>query len=92
MGVVIGETTVVGDDVVLYQGVPGTGVQGRMGVEKRGVKRHPTVGNGVVVGSGAGVQGDISVGDNSEIASGSIVLADVPPNCVVVGVPVASYI
>ncbi len=88
MGVVIGETTVVGDDVVLYQGVTlGTGVQGRMGVEKRGVKRHPTVGNGVVVGSGAEVQGDISVGDNSRIASGSIVLADVPPNCVVVGVP-----
>jgi serine O-acetyltransferase len=88
MGVVIGETTVVGDDVVLYQAVTlGTGVQGRMGVEKRGVKRHPTLGNGVVVGSGAEVQGDILVGDNSRIASGSIVLADVPPNCVVVGVP-----
>jgi serine O-acetyltransferase len=88
MGVVIGETTIVGDDVVLYQGVTlGTGVQGRMGVENRGVKRHPTIGNGVVIGSGAEVQGNLFVGDNSRIASGSIVLADVPPNSVVVGVP-----
>jgi serine O-acetyltransferase len=88
MGVVIGETAVVGDDVVLYQGVTlGTGAQGRMGLEKRGIKRHPTVGNGVVIGSGAEVQGDLVVGANSRIASGSIVLADVPANSVVIGVP-----
>lgn len=88
MGVVIGETAIVGDDVVIYQGVTlGTGVQGRMGQDKRGVKRHPTIGNGVVIGSGAEVQGDLLVGDNSRIASGSIVLTDVPPNSVVVGVP-----
>jgi len=88
MGVVIGETARVGDDVVLYQGVTlGTGVQGRMGADKRGVKRHPTVGNGVVIGSGAEVQGDLLIGDNSRIASGSIVLTNVPANSVVVGVP-----
>jgi serine O-acetyltransferase len=88
MGVVIGETTVVGDDVVLYQGVTlGAGSAARMGAQTRGKKRHPTLGNGVVVGSGAEIQGDIYVGDNVMVASGSIVLKDVPPNSVVVGVP-----
>jgi serine O-acetyltransferase len=88
MGVVIGETTIVGNDVVIYQGVTlGAGASARMGSATRGMKRHPTLGNGVIVGSGAEIQGDIMVGDNVRIASGSILLKDVPDNSVVVGVP-----
>lgn len=81
MGVVIGETTEIGDDVTLYQGV----TLGGTGKEKG--KRHPTIGNNVVVASGAKVLGPFKVGDNSKIGSGSIVLKEVPPNCTVVGVP-----
>jgi serine O-acetyltransferase len=88
MGVVIGETTIIGDDVVIYQGVTlGAGAAARQGAESRGKKRHPTLGKGVVVGSGAEIQGDIYVGDHVRVASGSIVLKDVPANSVVVGVP-----
>src|SRR6516165_10265317 len=88
MGVVIGETAIVGDDVVLYQGVTlGTGLAARQGAATRGKKRHPTLGKGVVVGSGAEVQGDVRIGDCARIASGSIVLKDVPANSVVVGIP-----
>lgn len=88
MGVVIGETTVVGDDCVIYQGVTlGAGAAARKGAQTRGSKRHPTLGNNVVVGSGAEIQGDIHIGNNVQVASGSIVLKDVPDNSVVVGVP-----
>ena len=88
MGVVIGETAVIGDDVVIYQGVTlGAGAAARMGAKSRGQKRHPTLANGVIVGSNAEVQGDIVVGENARVASGSIVLKDVPPDSVVVGVP-----
>lgn len=88
MGVVVGETAVIGDDVVIYQGVTlGAGVAARMGAATRGKKRHPTLEKGVVVGSGAEIQGDITVGENVRVASGSIVLKDVPANSVVVGVP-----
>lgn len=81
MGVIIGETAVIGNDVTLYQGVTlgGTG-------KKRG-KRHPTVEDGVVIGSGAKVLGNITVGRNSQVGSGSVVVKDVPPNCTVVGIP-----
>ena len=81
MGVVIGETTIVGDDVTLFQGVTlgGTG--------KETGKRHPTIGNNVVVGAGAKVLGNITVGENCRIGSGSVVLRDVPDNSTVVGVP-----
>jgi serine O-acetyltransferase len=81
MGVVIGETTLVGDDVTLYQGVTlgGTG--------KESGKRHPTIGDNVVVGAGAKVLGNIVVGENCRIGSGSVVLRDVPDNSTVVGVP-----
>ncbi|WIF95616.1 serine O-acetyltransferase [Caminicella sporogenes] len=81
MGVVIGETTEIGDDVTIYQGVTlgGTG--------KETGKRHPTIGNNVVIASGAKVLGPFKVGDNSKIGAGSIVLKEVPPNCTVVGVP-----
>jgi len=88
MGVVIGETTVVGDDVVIYQAVTlGAGADARRGSVTRGKKRHPTLGSGVIVGSGAEIQGPIYVGNNAQVASGSIVLKDVPDNSVVVGVP-----
>ncbi len=80
-GVVIGETTEIGDNVTLYQGVTlgGTG--------KEQGKRHPTIGNNVMISSGARVLGSITVGDNSKIGAGSVVLCDVPPNSTVVGVP-----
>lgn len=81
MGVVIGETVVIGDDVLLYQSV----TLGGTGLEKG--KRHPTIGNNVVVGAGAKVLGNITVGDNSYIGSNAVVIKDVPPNSTVVGVP-----
>ncbi|MBE5785605.1 MAG: serine O-acetyltransferase [Clostridiales bacterium] len=81
MGVVIGETTVIGDNVTLYQGVTlgGTG--------KESGKRHPNIGSNVMVASGARVLGPITVGDYAKIGSGAVVLRDVPPYATVVGVP-----
>jgi serine O-acetyltransferase len=81
MGVVIGETCEIGDDVVIYQGVTlgGTG-------KERG-KRHPTIGNNVVIGSGAKVLGSFQVGEFSSIGSNAVVLREVPANCTVVGNP-----
>ncbi|KXG74809.1 serine O-acetyltransferase [Thermotalea metallivorans] len=81
MGVVIGETTEIGDDVTIYQGA----TLGGTGKEKG--KRHPTIGNNVVISSGAKILGPFKVGDGSKIGSGSVVLREVPPNCTVVGVP-----
>lgn len=80
-GVVIGETTEIGDDVLIYQGVTlgGTG--------KDTGKRHPTIGNNVMISSGAKVLGPFKVGDNSRIAAGAVVLEEVPPDSTVVGVP-----
>ena len=80
-GVIIGETTVIGDNVTLYQGVTlgGTG--------KEQGKRHPTVGNNVMISTGAKVLGSFKIGDNSKIGAGSVVLKEVPPNSTVVGVP-----
>ncbi|MBR5467702.1 MAG: serine O-acetyltransferase [Firmicutes bacterium] len=81
MGVVIGETCEIGDNVLIYQGVTlgGTG--------KETGKRHPTIGNNVLIGSGAKILGPIYVGDNVKIGSGSVVLKDVPANVTAVGVP-----
>ena len=81
MGVVIGETASVGDDVTLYQGVTlgGTG--------KEQGKRHPTIANSVIIGAGAKVLGNITIGENCRIGAGSVVLQDVPDNSTVVGVP-----
>lgn len=88
MGVVVGETAIVGDDVVIYHGVTlGAAAQAREGAQARDVKRHPTLGHAVVVGAGAQIIGDIKVGDNCRVASGSIVLKNVPDNCVVAGIP-----
>lgn len=81
MGVVIGETAVLGENVTLFQGV----VLGGTGKEKG--KRHPTIGNNVVIATGAKVLGSFKVGDNSRIGAGSVVLSEVPPNSTVVGVP-----
>jgi len=81
MGVVIGETSIIGDNVTLFQGVTlgGTG-------KERG-KRHPTLGNNVVVGTGAKVLGNIKIGDNVQIGANAVVIRDVPANSTVVGVP-----
>lgn len=81
MGVVIGETAIVGDDVTLYQGV----TLGGTGKEKG--KRHPTLGNNISIGSGAKLLGNITIGDNCRIGAGSVVLRNVPPNSTIVGVP-----
>ena len=81
MGVVIGETAIVGDNVLLYQGVTlgGTG--------KETGKRHPTLGNNVVVGAGAKILGNITIGDNSYIGANAVVIKNVPANSTVVGIP-----
>jgi len=81
MGVVIGETAEIGDDVLLYQGVTLGGTGGEKG------KRHPTLGNRVVVGTGAKILGNIRIGDNVKIGAGSVVVHSVPDNSTVVGVP-----
>jgi serine O-acetyltransferase len=81
MGVVIGETSVIGDNVTLYQGVT------LGGTSQQKKKRHPTLGNNVVVGVGAQVIGDITIGDNAKVGAGSVVISSVPPNATVVGVP-----
>ncbi|MCH5250213.1 MAG: serine O-acetyltransferase [Lachnospiraceae bacterium] len=80
-GVIIGETTIIGDNVTLYQGVTlgGTG--------KEHGKRHPTIGNNVMISTGAKVLGSFTIGDNSKIGAGSVVLSEVPPGSTVVGVP-----
>ena len=78
---VIGETTEIGDDVTIYQGV----TLGGTGKDKG--KRHPTIGNNVMIGSGAKVLGPFKVGDNSNIASGAVVLDEIPANSTAVGVP-----
>ena len=81
MGVVIGATTIIGDDVLLYQGVTLGGTGNEHG------KRHPTLGDNIVVGSGAKVLGNITIGSNSRIGAGSVVIDDVPENSTVTGIP-----
>lgn len=81
MGVVIGETSVIGDNVTIYQGVT------LGGTSHQRVKRHPTLGNNVVVGVGAQLIGDITIGDNTKVGAGSVVVTSVPANATVVGVP-----
>ena len=81
MGVVIGETTVIGDNCHLYQGVT------LGGTSTKRAKRHPTLGNGVVVGAGAKIIGAVNIGDYAKIGAGSVVVTNVPPNATVVGVP-----
>ena len=81
-GVVIGETAVIEDDVLIYQGVTLGGVN-----LDRGVKRHPTIKKGTVIGGGAKILGDITIGENSRIGANSVVVKDVPANSTAVGIP-----
>ena len=81
MGVVIGETAIIGDDVLLYQGVT------LGGTSSKKEKRHPTLGRGVVVGAGAKVLGNITLGNYSKVGAGSVVVDDVPEHATVVGIP-----
>lgn len=80
-GIVIGETTEIGDDVMIYQGVTLGGTGKDIG------KRHPTIESGVMIGAGAKVLGPITIGHNAKVAAGAVVVKDVEPNCTVVGVP-----
>ncbi|MSN96821.1 serine O-acetyltransferase [Campylobacter sp. FMV-PI01] len=80
-GIVIGETAIVGDEVLLYQGVTLGGVS----LEK--IKRHPTLEDGVIVGAGAKILGNITIGKNSKIGANAVVTKDIPPNSTVVGIP-----
>lgn len=80
-GVVIGETTIIGDDVLIYQQVTLGGTGNEHG------KRHPTIGNNVIIGAGAKILGNIKIGDNTRVGAGSVVVDDVPEHCTVVGVP-----
>ena len=80
-GVVIGETTIIGDDVLIYQQVTLGGTGNEHG------KRHPTIGNGVIIGAGAKILGNITIGDNTRVGAGSVVVEDVPEHCTVVGIP-----
>ncbi|MEM4267244.1 MAG: serine O-acetyltransferase EpsC [Candidatus Woesearchaeota archaeon] len=89
MGVVIGETAEIGDDVMMYHGVT-LGGHGWW-ADKKGQKRHPTIGNNVVLGVGCKILGPIKIGDNSKIGAGAIVIEDVPPNSTVVA-EVGKYI
>jgi serine O-acetyltransferase len=81
MGVVIGETTEIGDDVTMYQNV----TLGGTSMEKK--KRHPTIGSNVVIGAGAKILGNVSIGNGAKIGAGSLVIKDVPENMIVVGIP-----
>jgi serine O-acetyltransferase len=81
MGVVIGETTEIGDNVTLYHGVTLGGTTWKK------IKRHPTIGNNVVIGAGAKVLGPVKIGDNSKIGANSVVVNEIPPNSIVVGIP-----
>ena len=80
-GIVIGETTIIGNNVMIYQGVTLGGVSTSKG------KRHPTLGNNVVIGANASVLGNITIGNNVRIGAGSVVVKDVPDDCTVVGIP-----
>lgn len=80
-GVVIGETAIVGDDVLIYHGVTLGGVSTSSG------KRHPTIGDGVMIGCGAKILGDIVIGDNAKIGANAVVLCDVVPDTTLVGIP-----
>ena len=80
-GVVIGETTIIGDDVLIYQQVTLGGTGNEHG------KRHPTIGNNVIIGAGAKILGNITIGNNTRVGAGSVVVDDVPEHCTVVGIP-----
>ena len=91
MGVVIGETSEIGDNVTIYQNVTLGGISPSIDTERqRHEKRHPTIGKNVVIGSGAQILGPIKIGDNSRIAANAVVVKDVPENSTMVGIPARS--
>ena len=88
MGVVIGETAVIGDDVLIYHGVTlGASTAAYMGAATRNRKRHPTIGDGVIIGSGANILGDIKIGTACRISAGAIITDNVPANSLVIAEP-----
>ena len=88
MGVVIGETSEIGNNVTIYHGVTLGGISPSIDSDKqRDVKRHPTLKNNVVIGSGAQILGPISIGENAKVGANSVVIKDVPANAVMVGIP-----
>ena len=92
LGVVIGETTEIGKNVTIYQGVTLGGVMPSVeSNSQRNQKRHPTIGNNVIIGSGAQVLGAITIGDNARIGANSVVSRNVPPNVTVAGVPAREF-
>ena len=91
-GIVIGETAEIGDDVTIYQGVTLGGIMPSIESDsQRNQKRHPSIGNNVIIGSGAQILGAIKVGDNARIGANSVVSRDVPPNVTVAGVPAREF-
>ena len=92
LGIVIGETTEIGENVTIYQGVTLGGIMPSIESDsQRNQKRHPTIGNNVIIGSGAQILGAIKVGDNARIGANSVVSRDVPPNVTVAGVPAREF-
>jgi len=92
LGIVIGETAEIGENVTIYQGVTLGGIMPSIESElQRNQKRHPTIGNNVIIGSGAQILGAIKVGDNARIGANSVVSRDVPPNVTVAGVPAREF-
>ena len=92
LGIVIGETTEIGENVTIYQGVTLGGIMPSIESDlQRNQKRHPTIGNNVIIGSGAQILGAIKVGDNARIGANSVVSKDVPPNVTVAGVPAREF-
>lgn len=93
LGIVIGETTEIGENVTIYQGVTLGGIMPSVESDsQRNQKRHPTVGNNVIIGSGAQILGSINIGDNARIGANSVVSRDVPPNVTVAGVPAREFV
>ena len=92
IGIVIGETTEIGENVTIYQGVTLGGIMPSIKSDsQRNQKRHPTIGNNVIIGSGAQILGAIKVGDNARIGANSVVSRDVPPDITVAGVPAREF-
>ena len=93
LGIVIGETTEIGENVTIYQGVTLGGIMPSVESDsQRNQKRHPTIGNNVIIGSGAQILGPIDVGDNARIGANSVVSKDVPSNVTVAGVPAREFV
>ena len=93
LGIVIGETAEIGDNVTIYQDVTLGGIMPSIESDlQRNQKRHPTIGNNVIIGSGAQILGAIKIGDNARIGANSVVSKDVPPNVTVAGVPAREFV